>query len=62
MKICKRVLLALDLEGVNNVVGEPFLGLSLESPQWYVAREQAVLEINAAADALFKAGIEKIGL
>lgn len=62
MKICKRVLLALDLEGVNNVVGEPFLGLSPESPQWYVAREQAVLEINAAADALFKAGIEKIGL
>ncbi len=57
----RRILLLLDLEGVNNVVGEPYSGLGRETPQWYVAREQAALEINAAADALFAAGAEKVG-
>lgn len=58
----KRVLFALDLEGVNNVVGEPYSGLAKGCDQWLVARTQAVLEINAAADALFTNGVEKIGL
>ena len=59
---CKRILFALDLEGVNNVVGEPYSGLVKDSPQWHVAKKQAALEINAAADALFASGAEKIGL
>ncbi len=58
----KRVLLAMDLEGVNNVVGEPYMGLLRDTEQWTVAREQGVLEINSAADALFAAGVEKVGL
>ena len=58
----KRVLLALDLEGVNNVIGEPYSGLGKETEQWYVAREQAVIEVNAAAEALFDAGVEKVAL
>ena len=29
----KRVLLALDLEGVNMVVGEPYCGLSRDTEQ-----------------------------
>jgi len=58
----RRVLFALDLEGVNHVVGEPYSGLSRDTEQWYIAREQAVREINAAADALYDAGVEKIGL
>ena len=58
----KRVLLALDLEGVNRVVGEPYSGLHRDTPQWCVAREQAILEINAAAEALFDAGVEVVGL
>ena len=58
----KRVLFALDLEGVNNVIGEPYSGLGRDTSQWHIAREQAVLEVNAAADALFEAGVEKIGL
>ena len=60
--ICKRILFALDLEGVNNVVGEPYSGLGKDSPQWHVAKKQAALEVNAAADALFASGVEKIGL
>ena len=58
----KRVLLLTDLEGVNNVVGEPYQGLSKDSEQWHVARKQIVLELNAAAEALFDAGVEKIGV
>ncbi len=58
----KRVLFALDLEGVNNVVGELYSGLGRDTAQWHVARQQAVLEINTAADALFDVGVEKIGL
>lgn len=58
----KRVLLALDLEGVNNVVGEPYKGLARGTEQWDVARRQAVLEVNAAAEALFESGVEKVGL
>lgn len=57
-----RVLLLLDLEGVNNVVGEPYSGLSKGSLQWKIAVEQALLEINAAAEALFDAGVKKVGL
>ena len=58
----QRVLIALDLEGVNQVVGEPYSGLSKGSDQWQVARKQAVLEVNAAAEALFEAGAEKVAL
>ena len=58
----KRVLLALDLEGVNNVVGEPYSGLSKNSEPWEAARRQAALEINAAVEALCDAGVEKIDL
>ncbi len=58
----KRVLFALDLEGVNYVVGVPYSGLSRDSEQWHIARNQAVLEINAAAEALFDAGVEKVAL
>ena len=58
----KRVLLALDLEGVNYVVGEPYNGLERDTEQWKIARNQAVLEVNAAAEALFEAGVEVVGL
>ena len=58
----KRVLLALDLEGVNNVAGEPYSGLARDTEGWCVAKEQAVLEVNAAAKALFDAGALKVGL
>lgn len=56
----KNILFACDLEGVNNVVGEPFNGLSKGSAQWEIARKQITLEINAAAQVLFDLGVEKI--
>lgn len=58
----KKILLALDLEGVNNVKGVPYEALSKSTDEWETARAQAVLEINAAAQALFAAGAEKVDL
>lgn len=58
----KRVLFAVDLEGVNRVVGEAYMGLHRDSDEWNIARHQAALEINAAAGALFDLGVEKIGV
>ena len=58
----KRILIALDLEGVNNVVGEAYSGLYPGSAEWEIARRQAALEVNAAADALFAAGAERVAL
>ena len=58
----KRILFALDMEGVNFTVGEPYSGLGQNSAAWEKARRQAALEVNAAADALFSAGAEKIAL
>lgn len=58
----QKILLALDLEGVNNVVGEPYIGLLRETEQWEIARRQAALEINAAAEALYAAGAAEVAL
>ena len=54
----KRILFALDMEGVNLVVGEPYSGLGQNTPQWEIARKQGAKEVNAAADALLTAGAE----
>ena len=58
----KRILIACDMEGVNHVVGEPYLGLSGAPQQYELACAQAALEINAAAEALFEAGVECVDL
>ena len=58
----KNILIALDLEGVNNVVGEPYSGLKVGSEAWEVARRQAAFEINEAADALFGAGARRVAV
>ncbi len=57
-----RVLFLCDLEGVNNVIGEPYHGLGHSSGEWEKARREAALELNAAADALFGAGVGTVGL
>jgi len=58
----KRILLLCDLEGVNRVVGVPYEGLLSGTEQWEIARRQAALELNAAADALYAAGAETVAL
>ena len=58
----KRVLFLCDLEGVNHVVGVPYHGLERGSEGWQTARRQAARELNAAAGALFDAGVGSVGL
>ena len=58
----RRILLLCDLEGVNRVVGVPYEGLHRDTEQWEIARRQAALELNAAADALYEAGAEEVAL
>ena len=53
-------LIAVDLEGVNNVVGEPYSGLSKNTSEYVKAINQAVLEINATINALFDGGATKV--
>ncbi|MBE6760930.1 MAG: hypothetical protein E7551_01425 [Ruminococcaceae bacterium] len=55
----KRILFALDLEGVNFVVGAPYIRFG-DTPDYKVAVREAATEINAAAEALFSAGVTKI--
>jgi len=58
----KKILIALDLEGVNNVCGVPYSGLLRGSEEWEKACHQAALEVNSAAQALFDAGVERVAL
>ena len=58
----KKILIALDLEGVNNIKGVPYEALSKDTDEWKIARKQGVLEVNAAAEALFSAGAEVVAL
>ena len=58
----KKILIACDLEGVNNVVGEAYSGLGKGTPEWEIARRQAPREINALAEELFGLGVECVAL
>ena len=61
-RMYKRILLLCDLEGINRVVGVPYEGLLSGTEQWEIARRQAALELNAAADALYEAGAAEVAL
>ncbi len=52
-------LVAVDLEGIHGVVGEPFLGLTA-SFDYSTACANAVLEINSLVSALFDNGATKV--
>ncbi|MBR1975148.1 MAG: M55 family metallopeptidase [Clostridia bacterium] len=55
-------LIAVDLEGVHGVVGEPMKGLGKVScaEEWSKAVESATVEINAAVRALYDSGATKV--
>ncbi|MFO7637182.1 MAG: M55 family metallopeptidase [Clostridia bacterium] len=52
--------IAVDLEGIAGIVGEPGQGLGREGRQTAFACEQAVREINAAVKALFESGASEV--
>ena len=54
-------LIAVDLEGIGGVVGIPNETLST-APDYEVAKENAIKEINAAAAALFDNGATRVAV
>ena len=53
-------LIAMDLEGIHGVVGEPNIGLKKETESYNLAKENALYEVNTAIAALFDAGADKV--
>ena len=58
----KSYLIAVDLEGVHGVVGEPYKGLSDDVADYALAVENAVKEVNIIVKALFDQGAEKVAV
>lgn len=54
-------LIAVDLEGIGGVVGMPYEVLTT-SPDYEIAKENAIREINAATAALFDNGATKVAV
>ena len=57
----KEYLIAVDLEGIGGVVGAPYETLTT-APDYEVAKENAVREINAAVCALFDNGATRVAV
>lgn len=53
-------LIAVDLEGVHGVVGEPYKGLLKELPDYQKAVENATKEVNSVVAALSEVGATQI--
>lgn len=57
--MCREFLVAVDLEGIHGVVGEPYKTMTASS-DYPLACENAVKEINAVVAALFDSGADKV--
>lgn len=55
-------LIAIDMEGIHGVVGQPYVGLLRDIPDYKIAVENGVKEVNAAVKALFDSGATKVGV
>lgn len=55
-----KYLIAVDLEGVNFVVGEPYKGLHEGDEQYEIAVKEATKELNIIANALYDSGAEQV--
>ncbi len=55
-----KYLIAVDLEGVNFVVGEPYKPLHEGSEQYKIAVKEATKELNVIASALYDSGAEQV--
>lgn len=55
-------LIAVDLEGIHGVIGEPYKSLYPDVADYAVALENAVKEVNCATEALFAAGAERVAV
>ena len=54
-------LIAVDMEGIHGVVGKKYAAFS-DAPDFALAKENAVKEVNAAVSALFDNGATKVAV
>ena len=57
-----KYLIAIDMEGIHGVVGQPYVGLLRDIPDYKIAIENGVKEINAAVRALFDSGADGVAV
>lgn len=57
----EKILIAVDLEGVNKVVGYPYKGL-IDGEEYEIAKNEAVNEINIVVKELFKQGVKTVAV
>ncbi len=57
-----KYLIAIDMEGIHGVVGEPYVGLLRDIPDYKVAVENGTKEVNAAVKALFDSGAKEVAV
>lgn len=57
----EKVVIAVDLEGVNNVVGYPYRGLG-DGEEYETAKIEAVNEINILVKELFAQGVKMVAV
>lgn len=55
-------LIAIDMEGIHGVVGQPYVGLLRDIPDYKIAVENGTKEVNAAVKALFDSGATKVAV
>lgn len=57
----EKVVIAVDLEGLNKVVGYPYHGLA-DGDQYEIAKIEGVNEVNIIAKELFKQGVKTVAV
>lgn len=57
----EKVIIAVDLEGLNKVVGYPYHGPG-EGEQYEIAKTEGVNEVNIIAKELFKQGVKTVAV
>ena len=57
-----KYLIAIDMEGIHGVVGQPYTGLLREVPDYKIAVENGTKEVNVAVKALFDSGATEVAV
>ncbi len=57
-----KYLIAIDMEGIHGVVGQPFVGLLKDIPDYKIAVENGTKEVNVAVKALFDSGADEVAV
>ena len=57
-----KYLIAIDMEGIHGVAGQPYVGLLRDIPDYKIAVENGTKEVNVAVKALFDSGADGVAV